>query len=126
MSETTKLDAEQVARELKRAKQDRIDKCHWYEFDGKAVVIQLHEPWAGVTYPNDPVVQRGEAGEIKALVTVPILKGICHVKPDGNDVMFLLETSDPDPGKSAMVYIGIKRELVAYITYAERKLVSSV
>jgi hypothetical protein len=105
---------------------DARARCHWYEFDGKAVVIQLHEPWAGVTYPNEPIVRRNEAGEIQALVTVPILKGICHVRPDGDDVMFVLETSDPDPSKNAMVHIGIKRELVAYITHVELKLVATV
>lgn len=110
---------------MEPTKSSREFRSHWYAFDGKAVVVQLHEPWAGVTYPNDPVIKRDANGAISGLVTVPVLKGICHVYPDGNDVMFVLETSDPNPNNNAMVHIGIKRELVAYITYVERSLVTT-
>ncbi len=100
------------------------EKSHWYWYDGKPVLLQLREPWVGVTHPNDPVMQRDKEGNIVGVVSVPFLKGICRVHPDGNDVMFVLETTDPDPSKNAMAHIGVKREDVAFITYIERKLVS--
>lgn len=99
-----------------------VEKCHWYYFDGKPVLIQLREPWVGVTFPNDPVLTRDKDGR-QGVVSVPFLKGICHVHPDGNDVMFILETTDPNPESNAMAHIGIKREDVAYITHIERRLV---
>lgn len=106
-------------------KEDLVNKNYWYWFDGKAVLVQLHEPWVGVTYPNDPVLQKDESGKAVGVVTVPFLKGICHVHPDGDDVMFVLETTDPNPNARAMAYIAIRRELVAFITHIERRLVET-
>lgn len=98
---------------------EKLQKCHWYYYDGKPVVIQLREPWIGVTYPNDPV--RTQDGQ--GVVSTPFLRGTCHVYPDGNDVMFVLETTDPNPASTAQVIIGIKREDITFITYIERRLV---
>lgn len=103
----------------------RLEKSYWYRFDGKPVLLQLKEPWVGVTYPNDPVLQRNKEGEVTGVVTVPFLKGICHVHPDGDDVMFVLETTDPNPNARAMAHIGIKREDIAFITHIERRLIDA-
>lgn len=98
-------------------------RSHWYYFDGKPVLIQLREPWVGVTHPNDPVLQRDAKGEVAGVVSVPFLKGICRVFDDGDDIMFVLETTDPNPQIQAMAHIGIKKEDIAYITHIEKRLI---
>ena len=111
----------------------RLKKSHWYWFDGKMVLIQLMEPWSAVTHPSAPArtqdVVDGEPQGPVYTPTSPIMRGVLHVYPDVGpggveDVMFVLETPDCDPAKErSKLSIGIKRELVAYITASEESLI---
>lgn len=102
----------------------RAEKSYWYWFDGKPVLVQLREPWIGVTYPNDPVLTTDKDGK-QGVISTPFLKGICHVRPDGDDIMFVLETTDPNPANRAMAFIAVKKEDVAFITHIEQRLVAA-
>lgn len=118
MSDTQTTEGENGAPDLQKF-------SHWYWYDGQPVLIQLREAYVGVTYPNDPVMT-----DEGAPVAVPFLKGVVHVRPDRSpggheDVMFILQTRDPNPANNAMAHIAIPRHMVAYITHIERQLVQA-
>jgi len=114
---------------------ERLKTNYWYFFDGKPVCMQMMEPWGAVTYPNQaaygPNPEDPNGPPVQP--ALQMLRGILHVYPDVGpggvpDVMFVLETNDPSRDKSEQGYklfIGIKRELVAYVTVTERSLISA-
>lgn len=103
----------------------------WHIFDGQGVLVQLRDPWVGVTHPNEPVVTRDDTGKITGVSTVPFLRGILRVLPDvvgpngRRDVVFVIETSDPNQQRPGKVFILVPREQIAYISKTEPQLIST-
>lgn len=101
----------------------------WSEFDGKPVLMQLNQPYVGVTDPIMPCFQKDDAGAITGVVSVPYLRGMLRVvddvSPTGKrDTMFIITTDDPNPNVKGKVTIAVPREQVAFITTTERQLIA--
>jgi hypothetical protein len=57
----------------------------WFAFNEKPVMLQLRDPYIGCTYQYSPAMDK--EGGVRA---VPILSGILHVEPNGNDGVMLV------------------------------------
>jgi hypothetical protein len=100
----------------------------WGEFDGKPVLVQLNQPYVGVTDPVMPCFQKDAEGNIAGVVSVPYLRGmlrvVSDVSPSGKrDIMFIVTTDDPNGNVKGKVTIAVPREQVAFITTTERQLI---
>lgn len=58
----------------------------WFAFNEKPVMLQLREPYIGVTYAMQPSMDPSGGG-VRA---VPVLSGVLHVEPDGNGGVMLV------------------------------------
>jgi hypothetical protein len=102
----------------------------WSEFDGKAVLMQLNQPYVGVTDPIMPCFQKDAEGNITGVVSVPYLRGtlrvVDDVSPSGKrDTMFIVTTDDPNGNIKGKVTIAVPREQIAFITTTERQLIAA-
>jgi hypothetical protein len=106
---------------------NETERSHWYQYDGKAVFVQLREPYVGVTYPNMPVTKNGADGP--EVVCIPFVRGVLRVKPSGYDdkILLTVRTTDPNPNNGdASVEIVMHAEDVLYVTHIDKKLISSL
>jgi hypothetical protein len=87
----------------------------WMLFDGQAVVLQLKEPYIGVTYPAD--VMRNAEGKWQL---TPVLRGILRVLPNGDGGLVLM-LQIPEPSAGTLTFITVHPADVRYCTHIEKQ-----
>ena len=102
----------------------------WHLYEGRPVLVQLRVPYAGVTYPNMPLVQKrrvqaedGSVREIEDIGHTPFLRGLLRVHNGGDGgVRLLVETVDPVDEK-VRCEIVVHPDDVLYMTALEKNMI---
>jgi hypothetical protein len=89
-------------------------KPGWFEFEGRTVVLQLREPYTGITHPGVPVKAEG------GLAASELLRGILFVRPNGEGgIMIFLAMPDPLLEKQTRVYVALHPNDILYCSLTE-------
>jgi hypothetical protein len=86
----------------------------WLRYQGKPVMLQLREPYFGVTYQYVP--DQAPGGGARA---IPFLRGIFTVEPNGTGGMVFIVHMPIGDSKDVAV-IALRPEDVLYCTHIER------
>jgi len=90
----------------------------WFAFNEKPVMLQLREPYIGVTYAMQPSIDSSSGG-VRA---VPVLSGVLHVEPDGSGgVMLIIQM--PTGNGSDFAMVALKPADVVYATHIHQSLI---
>lgn len=85
----------------------------WLVFDQQVVVLQLAEPYVGIAYPAEVMVD--EEGK---LIRTSLLRGILRVAPSEAGILLILQVVDPKEG--TISFITVHPKDVAHCTHVER------